>query len=104
MSSERELVDILIRKQRQLQLSDADMATRLNISRELWNKTRLGHKRVRAKLLHGIIRGFPELTADALNFLRGNGTIVSPPMPSVPRKSSRTRQETEGVPSAIATE
>ncbi len=75
MDEERKLLAKLKNKQVALGLSDREMALRLGISRELWNKTRLGKNRIKARALHGIVRAFPELIPECLDFLRSNGTI-----------------------------
>lgn len=92
MANEAELIQMLRERQTTLGLSDAAMAFRLGVSRELWNQTRLGKKKIKAKLLHGIVRGFPELTTDCLDFLRRNGTIVTVHGPSVPHQAHQGEQ------------
>ena len=81
METNQELVEALIQRQAKLDLSDGEMAVRLNVSRDLWNKVRRGEKAIGSKLLRGIMREFPDLAPEVLSFLRRNreGRVMSCP-------------------------
>ena len=50
--------------------SDREFAMRLGISRQLWQMTRRGQRRIGESLLLAIPVTFPELQAELLMFLR----------------------------------
>lgn len=59
------LLEKLIAKQRDLNLSDAEFADKLGISRALWTNTR-GGLPIGMKVLRGVVREFPTLTDDVI--------------------------------------
>lgn len=63
------LLDKLITQQGKQ--SDYRFAARLGITRPLWQATRTGKLPIGLTLLRAIIRTYPELTTDVLDFLRG---------------------------------
>jgi transcriptional regulator with XRE-family HTH domain len=65
------LIDLLEAKRKELGLSDAAFARRLGVSRPLWSATRSGTRAVNITLLRGVVRAFPEMDGDVLNYLRG---------------------------------
>jgi transcriptional regulator with XRE-family HTH domain len=65
------LVEKLEAKRKELNLSDADFARLLGISRPLWSATRSGNRAVSIALLRGVAQAFPEVDGDVLRYLRG---------------------------------
>jgi len=64
----------LIQKQKELDKTDVQFATLLDVSRELWNQTKNGRLKVGESLMRGALRVFPELGNDLLIFLQSNGS------------------------------
>ena len=68
------LLAILLKKQKELNLSDEKMASTLNCSRSLWQFYRTGRKQFpKFRLLRSIVTNYPELCIDVFEYLRGNG-------------------------------
>jgi len=53
-------------------LSDLEFTGKLGIERSTWTHIRKGRRAVGITLLKAIIRTYPELTSDVINFLKGN--------------------------------
>ena len=77
-------LELLIEKQRSLKESDLEFATRLGVSRQLWNFTRRSQQPIGWLVINGALKNFPELKDEAANFLLVNanklpdeGTIVA---------------------------
>ena len=68
------LIQALKRRQRDLELSDTAIAKRLGVSPSFWCLVQQGKRRIGHQLIRGVIRGFPELTTEALIFLRSEVT------------------------------
>jgi len=66
------LVDRLKELQNREQLNDAQMAKRLDCSRQLYQMTRSGKIPPGNKILKGISVAFPELQGDVIYFLSNN--------------------------------
>ena len=60
----------LIAIQQSKGLTDHEFAKTLDISRQLWQKTRKGEQRVGEKLLRGAVRKYPYLMGDIIVFLQ----------------------------------
>lgn len=71
------LLEVLKSKQRQLELSDAAFARRLNVTRQHWQMTRTGDLQISERILRGVVGAFPELQADVLLFLRGDASVLA---------------------------
>jgi hypothetical protein len=72
------LIDKLLARQQELELNDREMAERLGVTRSVWTRVRLNlYPGVEESmvLVRGAIRGFPELTPEALLFLRDGMAI-----------------------------
>ncbi len=63
------LLERLIEKQMELELSDRAFARRRGISRDLWSKTRSGKAPIRFEILAGVMREFPAFAAEVLHYL-----------------------------------
>jgi transcriptional regulator with XRE-family HTH domain len=92
------LVAKLHERQLTLNLSDSEMAERLGISRQMWSFTKNGRRWVGFAILQGIVRGFPELSAEALFFLRSDVTEITDDVSTI-TESPQTRQDRQGVAS-----
>lgn len=66
------LIHSLIEKQRAENLSNAEFARRLGISRALWDLVRTGKRGFGERTLSGIVCAYPELIPELLLFLRGD--------------------------------
>ena len=64
------LVTKLTERQAELNLSNADFARLLGISRPLWTSVKSGQRKVGVQLLRGVARAFPDLNDVLLRFLR----------------------------------
>lgn len=64
------LLDKLIEKQRELQMTDKEFSTEISISRPLWTSTRNHTMPIRDKTIRGVLKRFPDLKEDVLIFLR----------------------------------
>lgn len=67
----KELAALIERlKEKQGNLSDADFAERLGISRQLWSLIKSGkHAEPGAKFLKAVVQTFPELNLAVMNYL-----------------------------------
>lgn len=73
------LIDILIAKQKERGLSDGDMARLLGISRPYWYYSQQ-ERRISTRVLRGVMRAFPELAAQVLEYLqREEDCVLSQP-------------------------
>jgi len=73
----REFVDRLRREQRRLGLSDSAFAKKLGVSRSVWVMSALGHRNVGMVLLAAAVRTFPELSGEALAYLKSYRSLDS---------------------------
>lgn len=64
------IITQLITKQKSEQLSDAAFARKLEVNRRLFGRTKSGEIPIGITLLKAIVRTYPELCIDVLNFLR----------------------------------
>lgn len=67
------IVDLVRQAQLAQHLSDEETARRLRISRPFWVRIRCGKRGTSIRFLKGVVRGFPELSIDAVLYLRDNG-------------------------------
>jgi len=69
-----QLLEKLIQKQNDLRLNDAQFARKLGIvSRQLWQFTKTGKREVGFTLLRAVLRTYPDLTSDVIEYLRDGG-------------------------------
>ena len=70
------LIELLQARQRELGLSDGAFARRLGVSRSLWIAVRSGRRAVGLNLLRGVVRAFPDLDDEVLDYLREDGKLA----------------------------
>lgn len=68
------LRDRLLAKQSELDLTDREFATKLGVSRSMWQQIRSGHKRVGPRIAKAALRVFPEMANEIVSFLLSDAT------------------------------
>lgn len=63
-----ELLQRLISLQDELDLSDRAFAARLGVNHALWNQTRLGKMTLNDTVLAGVLRAFPDLEEQVMEY------------------------------------
>ena len=63
------IIKKIIEKQKELALSDASFSRELGISRPLWALLKSGKREPGMKFIKAVMRMFPELTVDVLQYL-----------------------------------
>lgn len=66
------MLDKLMAIQKRKRWSDRQMAESLGISRAMWQHIRTGRVGLGQRTLKGIMRAYPELTADVLLYLQSD--------------------------------
>jgi len=68
----QQLVTILTAKQKTASQSDTAFARNLNVSRQTWGCLKRGQRRMGDKVLNCILKTYPELAPEILDFIRNN--------------------------------
>jgi predicted transcriptional regulator len=63
------IIEQVISKQKNQNLSDKALAKQFGINRGLWHMLKTGQRRPTAKVLSAIVHSFPELSGEVLNYL-----------------------------------
>lgn len=99
------LVEALKAQQRELKLTDAQMARRLRVSRPLWTRVRLGKYDSlpgSGRLAVGALAGFPELASEVLAFMRQNATAINSAGTVATPEAAQATHDEQQVPSNAA--
>jgi len=67
------LLQVLIDRQKELDLIDADFAQLLGLSRPLWRAIKGGRREISLRLVRGALQAFPDLEPVILGYLRSAG-------------------------------
>lgn len=67
-----DIIMLLIRRQKELNLNNTEFAHLLGISRQLWEMTKKGSRNISTSLLSGVAGSFPDMDNQILEFLRSN--------------------------------
>jgi len=65
------LVELLIKKQEEMNLSETEFANKLGMSRPMWYLVKSGNRQPGKKFLKATMKAFPELQLDVMNCMRG---------------------------------
>ncbi len=67
-------------KEKQGEQSDAEFAEKLGVSRQLWGLIKTGvHETPGSKFITAVMRTFPELTGDVINYLASPKDLMTEP-------------------------
>ena len=72
MTNPPPLITHLQKLQQEMQASDSKFARLLGVSRPLWSMIRRGQRPVYMALLRGVVRSFPEMDKEVIEFLRSD--------------------------------
>lgn len=73
------LIEKIIEKQKEKQLTNAQFARLVGISESMWRSVRSGERQVGNKTLNGVLVTFPELDKEILAFIRHKNGKKTPP-------------------------
>jgi len=66
----QELIEAVEERKRSLGWTDEALARALGVSRPLWSQIRSGKRRVTLDVVRGILRTFPDLEAQVMEYLK----------------------------------
>ncbi|MEJ5315227.1 MAG: helix-turn-helix domain-containing protein [Anaerolinea sp.] len=66
----QELIETVEERKQMLGWTDETLARALGVSRPLWSQIRSGKRRVTLEVVRGILRAFPDLEAQVMEYLK----------------------------------